>query len=121
MKILVIDDDTDMLLILSVSLKKILACDVIQSEGGLEALELAKSELPGAIIMDYVMEGMNGPALLELMRKEEKLKDTPVIFLTAMADSINAERLQAMGAKGVIGKPFNPLELPKMVQRILEE
>ncbi|RJP19953.1 MAG: response regulator [Candidatus Omnitrophota bacterium] len=119
MKILLVDDDPDMLLIVSVILKKIGGFEVIMTDSGRNALVLAETESPDIILMDYMMEDMDGPALLEELRRRESLQTIPVIFLTALSNSFELENLYQLGAKGVIRKPFHPDSLVPEIQRIL--
>lgn len=119
MKILVVDDDPDILLLASMALKKVGGHEVAVAKGGFEALDQAKQDLPDVILMDFVMEDLDGPALLERICAEEEMKQIPVIFLTAKTGPATVERLLALGAKGVIEKPFNPTNLSGEVERIL--
>ena len=119
MKILIVDDDADMLLLTSMALEKVGGHEVIAARLGIEALERAKQDRPDAILMDFMMEDLDGPALLERLRAEQEMSRIPVIFLTAKADPATIEQLLALGAKGVIGKPFDPMKLSGEVNRIL--
>lgn len=119
MKILLVDDEEDIRLVASVSLQRMGGFQVILATSGEEAIELASNERPDVILMDFMMPDMNGEALLEKIRNDEKLRRIPVIFLTAKAKPTDVQRLLRLGAKGVIGKPFDPTHLSEEVQRIL--
>ncbi len=119
MKILVVDDDPAMLLVASIALEQAGGYEVVQATGGKEAIEFARQNPPDAILMDLVMHDLDGPDVLEALRSDESTLRIPVIFHTAKTDPSDIRGLLAMGAKGVISKPFNPAELPGEVSRIL--
>jgi CheY-like chemotaxis protein len=119
MKILVVDDDPASLIVAVTALEQIGGYEVFQAKGGAEAVECAKQKRPDAILMDLVMPDLNGPDVLELLRAHPHTKRIPVIFHTARTEPSDIRSMLALGAKGVIGKPFDPLRLPGEVARIL--
>ena len=120
MKILLIDDDPDLLLITKVILEKTAGFHVLQALTGTEALEIARREGPDVVLMDVMMPDMNGPELLTKFRQEASLKDIPVVFLTGKSDPVQVASLGRLGVQGVIGKPFQPLELADRLLAILK-
>ncbi len=66
-----------------------------------------------------MMPGMDGPATLAGLRAGGLGMDVPVVFLTAKTQSADRERLSALGAAGVIAKPFDPLTLPDELELLL--
>jgi CheY-like chemotaxis protein len=72
------------------------------------------------VVLDVMMPGMDGPALLKRMRKEPGLAQIPVIFMTAKASAEETERLRQLSAIGVIAKPFDPMTLGKQVRALWE-
>lgn len=120
MKLLIVDDDPAILLIASRFLQQA-GFVVLQAGDGAAALELARREKPDALILDCVMPDLDGPALLQRMRAEiAETSAVPVIFLTADVSPENVEKLRALGAKGVIAKPFKPAGLAAEIKRNLE-
>ncbi len=119
MKILVVDDDPAMLLVASIALQEVGGFEVILATGGIEAIQFARDNQPDAILMDLVMHDLNGPDVLQRLRSSESTGRIPVIFHTARTDPSDIRDLLQMGAKGVIGKPINPVDLPREVNRIL--
>ena len=81
-----------------------------------EAVSAATAARPDAVLLDVMMPDVDGPATLERLRPLLG-QDVPVIFLTAKAQTADVERLQALGAAGVIAKPFDPLGLPASSRR----
>ena len=66
------------------------------------------------------MPGMDGPATLRGLRAAGLPTETPIVFLTAKAQSADRLRLASTGAAGVISKPFDPLILPEELRKILD-
>lgn len=119
-KILVVDDDPAILLVASIALTEIGGFEVLQAKGGAEAIEYAKQNRPDAILMDLVMPGLDGPDVLEKLRTDHQTDKIPIIFHTAKTDPSDIRTMLALGAKGVIGKPFDPVELAGEIERILQ-
>ncbi len=117
--ILLIDDDPDILLITSVTLKKSGKYDVHTVQRAHEAIPYAKEHRPDAIITDFMMDDVDGATLLEFLKADENTSHVPVIFLTAKKQPGTVEQLMSLGAKGVIQKPFDPETLPDQIEEIL--
>jgi len=117
--ILLIDDEDDIREVTAVSLETVAGWQVSSAASGSAGLELAKKALPDAILLDVMMPEQDGPATLRLLRSDEVTAQIPVIFLTAKAQSIEQEHLQAIGAAGTLAKPFNPLTLASQISGIL--
>ena len=80
-KILVVDDNKEVVDLLYKFLSKE-GFEVLTAIDGESALALAKRSLPDLIILDVMMPGMDGGAVMEKIREDEKLRDIPVVFLT---------------------------------------
>jgi len=117
--ILVIDDEDDIREVTAVSLETVAGWRVSSAASGAAGLELAKKALPDAILLDVMMPEQDGPATLRLLRSDEVTAPIPIIFLSAKAQSIERERLHAIGAAGTLAKPFNPLTLASEISEIL--
>ena len=111
MKLLLVDDEPDIRAIAKMALERIGGHTVTAAGSAAEALEAARAATPDAVLLDVMMPDVDGPATLERLRPVLG-QDVPVIFLTAKAQSADVERLKALGAVGVIAKPFDPLSLP---------
>jgi len=119
-KILLVDDEADIRLIAEISLSNLGGWEVLQAGSGLEALELASRERPDLILLDVMMPGMDGMTTLQKLREQEHGAATPVIFMTAKVQKAEIDRLLALGVRGLIPKPFDPMTLPEEIRAILE-
>ncbi len=121
-KILIVDDDEFLLNMYSVKFAKS-GLDVATSAGGEDALrKLHEGFTPDAVVLDIVMPGMDGFALLEKIRAEKLAKDAIVVFLTNQGQSTDIERAKKLGAQGYIVKASTiPSEVLTEVMKHLEE
>jgi DNA-binding response OmpR family regulator len=118
MKILVIDDDADIRSIARLSLSRLGGMEVIEAASGDEGVRRAREETPDVILLDLMMPTMDGLDTLAALRAQPATALTPVIFLTARAGE-EAERLRALGAAGVLIKPFDPRTLSQDVRALV--
>jgi two-component system OmpR family response regulator len=118
-KVMIVDDDDDVRAICALAARKIGGWEVVSVSSGDEAVALAGSERPDVILLDVMMPPPDGPATLAMLRAEPATASTPVIFLTARTQQHEIDRYLALGAQGVIRKPFDATALPDEVQRIL--
>ena len=117
-RILLIDDDKDMLMLTARWFTKA-GHEVTTAASGKEALLLLKSETPDLILLDYAMPEMDGPATLEAIRAEEALKDIPVIFRTGKDDESLSDITDRLHPAGVVSKADGKPQLMKAVEAIL--
>jgi len=104
--ILVVDDDTSNLM----ELTHILRADykVYAVKDGASALKNASEYLPDIILLDVVMPDLSGFEVITGLKKEEKTKDIPVIFITGMKDNVSEIEGLRIGAVDYLRKPFDP-------------
>ncbi len=119
MKILIVDDDPATLLVASMALQYTGGFEVLLASSGADALECARENRPDAILMDIVMHDLDGLSVLNSLRNQEETGNIPVIFHTARTNPADVKKLLSSGAKGVIGKPADPLQLGNEIHRIL--
>jgi CheY-like chemotaxis protein len=120
MKILIVDDDSNIRLIASMSLDDE-DVTIFEAESGIEALTVADAEMPDLILLDMMMPDMDGKTTLAELKKNPKLSKIPVIFLTAKVQSSELESYVHLGATGVITKPFDPMKLPGEINELLQK
>ena len=92
---------------------------LIVAKNGLEAIELAKSHEPSLILMDIQMPQMNGIEAMKRIRQDEKIKDTPMVALTALAMKGDEERCLLAGANAYLSKPVKLQKLQQLVLQLL--
>ena len=120
-KVLVVDDDTAV---------RRLVCDVLQAYGystvaandGFSALRMMQTEHPDCVILDVMMPGLDGHAVLNRIRESEGGSDLPVVMLTAAADDAQAWKAWTEGRRLLPGQAFQPrraAELPRLPRRRL--
>ncbi len=119
MKILIVDDDPTALLVASMALSHVGGFDVLQATCGRDAVQYAREQMPDAILMDIVMQDIDGPDVVKLLQTQPETSRIPVILHTARSDPAEIRILVSLGVKGVIEKPFDPMALPGEVKRIL--
>lgn len=112
--ILVVDDETDLLDLIEYNLHKE-GFKVLKAENGEEGIKAAKEHRPDLILLDIMMPKMDGLEAVEIMRKDEDLQKTPIIFLTARSD----EKTEIDGLnKGGDDYITKPISTTKLVSRI---
>lgn len=119
-KILLIDDEEDVLQMLTATLKT-RNFDVVTAGAGDVGLELAEQEKPDLIISDLMMPRVSGLEFLKRMRKNARIRDTPVIIISAIGASDRPPEywVRTLGVDDYIQKPFDPLDLLGRVEYIL--
>ena len=117
-KLLLIDDDRDVHYAFQRSFDSP-EIEVTTAPSGEEGLRIIPKLKPDLVILDVMMPDLNGVQICRMLRADPKLKSVPVIFLTAKAMVSELERLRALGAAGVLTKPFDPMLLAASIRAIL--
>jgi two-component system alkaline phosphatase synthesis response regulator PhoP len=117
-KILIIDDEPDILEFLSYNFRK-KQFNVCIANNGLEGLEKINSEKPQIIISDILMPEMDGIEMCREIRKKEEFSSTPFIFLTAVSDDYKVLYAMTSGADQFASKPIRFEYLLEMVNELL--
>jgi CheY-like chemotaxis protein len=118
-RLLLVDDDDAIREIARISLERVGGWVVVAAGSGEAAVEVvAAGNAFDLVVLDVMMPGIDGPETLERLRG--LLPSTvPVIFLTAKLQAADRARLLALGAVGVVAKPFDPMALPAEIDGIL--
>jgi two-component system OmpR family response regulator len=119
MKVLIIDDDADIRMIVGLTLRRVGGMDVVEAASGAEGVRMAQEERPDVILLDMMMPTMDGSETLTALRSQPATATTPVIFLTAKAVEAEVERMRGLGAAGVLIKPFDPRTLSGDVRALI--
>ncbi|MBI5128495.1 MAG: response regulator [Rhodopseudomonas palustris] len=115
-RILHVDDEADIREVVAISLGLDPEFSNRSCGSGAEALAVAADWLPDIILMDVMMPVMDGPATLALLRDNPLTASVPVVFMTARAQTRELDHFRALGAVGVIAKPFDPMTLAAAVR-----
>lgn len=118
-RIVYADDEADIREIAALALEMEPDFEVMTCDGGEAALELAARWHPHLILLDYMMPDLDGPDTLKRLRQTPGVAETPVAFVTARIQSREVARLFALGAAGVVPKPFDAMTLAATVKKFL--
>lgn len=120
LKVLHVDDEDDIREVAAFALELDPGVELRSAPSGSAALAvLAEGYAPDVILLDVMMPGLDGPGTLKQIREQPEHGDTPVIFMTARAQSGEVEQYRRLGAVDVIVKPFDPMGLAAEVRAIL--
>jgi two-component system alkaline phosphatase synthesis response regulator PhoP len=117
-KILVADDETHILHVVSLKLRNA-GFEVITAGDGQEALELAQQEMPDLVITDYHMPQLNGLELCSRLKQDPKTAGIPAIMLTARGYTLEPSDTEQSGILRMLSKPFSPRQLLTTVNEVL--
>jgi DNA-binding NtrC family response regulator len=117
-KILIVDDELDMLKLLSMIIKEKTPYEVKTTNNPLEAVELAKQGGVDLVITDLKMPGLDGIEVLEAIKKDDP--DLPVIFITAYATVESATEAIQKGGFDFITKPFRKEQILFTIDRAMK-
>ncbi len=118
-RILHVDDEPDIREVVDMSLGLNPDFEVRACSSGAEAVAAAIEWSPALILLDVMMPGMDGPTTLLQLHQCAQTANIPVLFMTARAQAREIEHFIALGAKGVISKPFDPMTLASQVSNHL--
>ena len=118
-RVLVVDDDEDILEVAQMSLEVVGGWTVTTAGDGQQALDVARREQPDAIVMDAMMPVMDGPTAAVALRADPATAGIPVVLLTASVQPAERAALAELPVAGVLGKPFDPMLLPAELYRLL--
>src|SRR3989344_7154516 len=116
-KILIIDDDPDILDVLTLALSEYY--EILAANNGEEGLKLAQSKAPDLVITDYKMPVMDGRQFCQTLKKDILLQHIPVIMLTGKGEVKDKVGGIDAGADDYVVKPFEPEELLARIKMIL--
>ena len=117
-KILIVDDEKDILEFLGYNLRAE-GYEVFESNNGEDAISLAQEILPGLIILDVMMPGIDGIETCQRMRSIPNLKDSLIVFLTARNEDFSQIAGLEAGADDYISKPIKPKVFLSRIKAIL--
>ena len=119
-KILIIDDESQILLVSAFRLKAN-GYAVVTALSGEQGLKKAQKEIPDLVLLDHVMPEMDGGEVLDRLKKDPVTKHIPVIMFTADTKRVKVGEFQTRGATDCLYKPFTPEELLSKVKEVLDK
>ncbi len=120
-RIMYVDDDPDLRAIAEISLRDLGGFAVELCGSGEEALRKAADFKPQIVLLDVMMPGMDGIETFKRLHELPQTADTPIVFVSARVQSHEVHAYLALGAAGVIPKPFDPLQLGEQAQALWSE
>jgi DNA-binding response OmpR family regulator len=118
-RILIVDDEQDMVELLSFNLRRH-GYEVVAAHDGLEALKRVRSSCPDLVLLDVMMAGMDGFTFCEFLRREPSTADIPVIMIMALSGQIPRIHGLSVGADAFVTKPFDVHNLMDRVGLLIE-
>jgi two-component system chemotaxis response regulator CheY len=116
--VLVVDDDPFIRGLILTTLEDVARFELFEAADGIEALAVAGREQPELVLLDIDMPRLDGIEVCRRLRGEAASAGTTIVMLTASADDSARHRAEAAGADLFLTKPFSPLDLLRMVDRL---
>jgi len=120
LRVLVVDDDPDIRLIVAATLRKMaIPIEVVQAQDGVEAIEKAREAPPDLAVLDVMMPRMDGFDTCRALRENVRTAFVPILMLTASADQDSRTKAYLIGTDDYMAKPFLPVDLKLRIARLL--
>jgi len=119
-KILVVDDEWDFVQFISFNLT-VHGFKVMAASNGLDALCKSRRFLPDLVVLDLMMEGIDGYSVCEIMRRQSSTNTSAIIIVTAASGQMARMNALGVGADDFLVKPFSARELIRRVKHVLEQ
>ncbi|WXL25609.1 response regulator [Ectopseudomonas mendocina] len=117
-RILHVEDDPSIQAIARLALEAVGGFEVLTCSNGQQALEQLPAFAPDFILLDVMMPGMDGPQTLSHITQMLDINKVPVAFMTAKVQPAEVAHYRSLGARDVIIKPFDPMQLAAQVRQI---
>lgn len=118
-RILIIDDDDDIRVVVQLALQKFCGWSAIAAETGRLGIEQARLNELDVILLDVSMPDMDGFVVFQQLQTDPNTRSIPVILLTAKVLTIDRQQFATMPVAGVITKPFDPVTIGTQITRLL--
>jgi DNA-binding response OmpR family regulator len=119
-KILVVDDDAELVELLSFNLKQA-GYAIGTASNGVEAIKKARSLAPDLILLDVMMPELDGFAVCEILRRDSATASIPIMLLTALSSELGRMAGLGSGATDFLPKPFSPRLLIERIGQLLNQ
>lgn len=117
-RILIVEDEPDIADLVAFNLQRA-GYETLQAHDGIKGVDLALKEGPDLVLLDLMLPGRDGFAVFKELRRDPRTANTPVIMLTAKAQTADRIRGLEAGADDYLTKPFSPKELLLRVKSVL--
>lgn len=117
-RILHVEDDPSIQAVAKVALEAVGGFEVLSCSSGQDAIERVAGFAPDFILLDVMMPGMDGPQTLQELGRMVDITQIPVAFMTAKVQPNEIEHYRSLGARDVIIKPFDPMQLATQIRAI---
>jgi CheY-like chemotaxis protein len=119
LKVLVVEDDRSIQMVLELVLSRMAKCDVITASDGPEGIAKIQKEKPDVVLLDLMLPGMDGFEVCRRAKVDESTRQIPIIFLTAQPQPASVAKAMALGAAGYLVKPFDPIKIIDQINEAL--
>jgi CheY-like chemotaxis protein len=119
--VLIVDDDPFIRKLIATTLEDVAGFELHEAEDGIEALDVARREHPALVFLDVDMPRLDGIAACRELRQAPETCETTIVMLTAAHGDSVQQRAEAAGADLFLTKPFSPLDLLRLVDRLNDE
>jgi two-component system, OmpR family, response regulator len=120
-RVMHVEDDESIRTVAEIALVDVAGFTLLSCDSGQSALAQAEAFAPQLILLDVMMPQMDGLQTLAALRQLPKLRNTPVVFMTAKIQQAEKQRYLDVGAVGIIEKPFEPMELGDMLSALYQQ
>jgi CheY-like chemotaxis protein len=114
--VLIVDDEPDLITLLTDQVG-MLGHEVAVARDGIEGIQSAMARRPDVVVTDVIMPNMDGPEMLQELRRRPETHDVPVIALTALTDARTQKRMASLGVVGFLAKPYELRDLAAQITR----
>jgi two-component system alkaline phosphatase synthesis response regulator PhoP len=121
MKILIVDDEPHIRLLLEQNLEDLEGegVEILTAADGQQGLDSIKAEQPDLVFLDVMMPRINGFDVCQIVKQELKMDKTYIVLLTAKGQEYDRQHGEAVGADQYLTKPFDPDALLALAQQVL--
>jgi len=119
-RVLIVDDEESIQTVVQFGIQMVADWSVLIASSGTQGIATALAERPDVILLDVMMPDMDGIATFKALQALPETAEIPVIFLTAKAQTSERRQFNDLGVSGVITKPFNSLDLPDQITKMLD-
>jgi two-component system alkaline phosphatase synthesis response regulator PhoP len=120
-KILIVDDEPSLRLLVKATLSVNKSFELLEACDGSEALSRAQNEKPDLILLDVMMPKLSGFEVCEKLKNDQSTKNIIIIMLTAKGQQSDKDWALSVGTDYFLTKPFSPIELFNLIEKILNE